>query len=73
MLDLAKEIVSISEEGLRKRAKSDKHGLIEDETHFLTALKDILDIEKSPADEILELYFSKWNKKLESIFETFSY
>ncbi len=56
MLDLAKELVSISDHGLKQRAIKGAQGLIPDETHFLDALKDSLETGKTPADELLDLY-----------------
>ncbi len=55
MLDLAKELVSISDYGLKQRAIKGAQGLIPDETHFLDALKDSLETGKTPADELLDL------------------
>ena len=73
MLDLAKELVAISEHGLKARAINGAQGLLPDETHFLDALKDSLEIGKTPADELLDLYYGPWAQKPERIFEDFSY
>ena len=73
MLDLAKELVEISESGLKKRAMSSSHGLLPDETHFLDVLKDSLEIGKTPADELLDLYYGPWAQNSENVFKHFSY
>ncbi|MFZ9074142.1 MAG: glutamate--cysteine ligase, partial [Paracoccaceae bacterium] len=73
MLDLAKELVSISDYGLKQRAIKGAQGLIPDETHFLDALKDSLETGKTPADELLDLYNGPWGQDPHRIFEEFSY
>jgi len=73
MLDLAKELVSISDYGLKQRAIKGAQGLIPDETHFLDALKDSLETGKTPADELLDLYNGPWGQDPHLIFEEFSY
>ena len=73
MLDLAKELVSISEFGLKKRAIAGAQGIIPDETHFLDALKDSLETGKTPADELLDLYNGSWGREPSNVFKDFSY
>ena len=73
MLDVAKELVSISDYGLKQRAMKGAQGLIPDETHFLDALKDSLETGKTPADELLDLYNGPWGQDQHRIFEEFSY
>ena len=73
MMDLAKELVSISDYGLKQRAIKGAQGLIPDETHFLDALKDSLETGKTPADELLDLYNGPWGQDQHRIFEEFSY
>ena len=73
MIDIAKEVVSIAETGLKARAKVGAQGLLHDESHFLNALSDSLDIGKTPADELLDLYYGEWDKDINRIFENFCY
>lgn len=73
MLDLAREVVAISESGLKARAKPGAGGLVPDETHFLSALKDSLDSGKTPADELLEHYHGDWGSDLTKIYKPYSY
>lgn len=73
MMDIAKELVEISEAGLKARAKSGAQGLLQDESHFLNALKDSLDMGKSPADELLDLYHGAWHKDLSVLYRDYSY
>ena len=73
MMDLAREVVALSDAGLRARAKQGAGGLIPDETHFLNTLKESLDSGKTPADELLEHYHGDWNGDLSRIYAEYSY
>ena len=73
LIDLAKETVQISENGLEKRAKASSNGLHSDETLFLESLKENIEKRKSSADELLEKYHGSWNRDLTKIFEEYSY
>lgn len=73
MRELAREVVAISESGLKARAKPGAGGLITDETHFLSALKDTLESGKTPADELLDLYNGEWGGDLTNVYKQFSY
>ncbi|WP_299921182.1 glutamate--cysteine ligase [uncultured Pelagimonas sp.] len=73
MHDLAREVVAISEAGLKARAKPGAGGLVPDETHFLNALKESLETGQVPADELLEHYHGDWNGDLSKIYSEFSY
>ena len=54
MHDLAREVVALSEAGLKARARAGAGGLVPDETHFLNALKETIETGKTPADELLD-------------------
>lgn len=73
MMDLAKEVVAISETGLKARAKVGANGLIPDETHFLNALKESLESGQAPADELIARYNGDWNGDLTKIYGEYSY
>ncbi|MCL7404965.1 MAG: glutamate--cysteine ligase [Marivivens sp.] len=73
MMDLAKEVVAISEAGLKARAKVGANGLIPDETHFLNALKESLESGQAPADELIARYNGDWNGDLTKIYGEYSY
>ncbi|MFU8881353.1 MAG: glutamate--cysteine ligase [Rhodobacterales bacterium] len=73
MHDLAREVLALSEAGLKARARPGAGGLVPDETHFLNALKESIDTGKTPADELLELYHGAWNGDLSRIYAEFSY
>jgi len=59
LLDLAKELLQIAWEGLKRQGASDENG--DDETIYLKPLKDLLFQGKCPADILLE----KWEGELE--------
>ncbi|MFT7026196.1 MAG: glutamate--cysteine ligase [Paracoccaceae bacterium] len=73
MRDLAARCLDISEAGLRARAHSGAGGMIPDETHFLNALKESVDRNETPADELLRLWKTEWNGDLTRIYEAASY
>ncbi len=73
MHDLAREVVAISEAGLKARARPGAGGLVPDETHFLNALKESLETGKTMSDELLDLYHGPWGGDLSRIYEEFSY
>jgi len=73
MHDLAREVVAISESGLKARAMPGAGGLVPDETHFLNALKESLESGKVPADELLDLYNGEWGGDIDRIYGAFSY
>ncbi len=70
---LAKQVLNISEAGLKARAAPGVGGLLPDETHFLNALKDSVDVGKVPADELLDQYETTWSGDLTHIYAAFSY
>ena len=73
MHELAREVVAISDAGLKARARPGAGGLVPDETHFLNALKDSLETGKVPADELLDRYHGDWGGDLSRIYGDYSY
>jgi glutamate--cysteine ligase len=73
MHDLAREVLEIAEAGARARAREGAGGLIPDETHFLSALKESVETGKVPADELLEHYRTDWAGDLTRIYGEYSY
>jgi glutamate--cysteine ligase len=71
--DLAREAVAIAEAGLKARAKPGAGGMVPDETHFLSALKESVESGKVPADELLEKYHGEWAGDLTRIYAEYSY
>jgi glutamate--cysteine ligase len=73
MLDLAREVVSIAEAGLKARARPGAGGLLPDETHFLNAVRDSIESGQSPADELLAQYHGDWAGDVTRVFAEHSY
>ncbi|MCY4241099.1 MAG: glutamate--cysteine ligase [Rhodobacter sp.] len=73
MANLSAEVVAISKAGLRSRARSGLGGMVPDERHFLHALEESLELGKTPADELLDLYNGEWQGDISRIYERFSY
>ncbi|MGB0959210.1 MAG: glutamate--cysteine ligase [Halocynthiibacter sp.] len=73
MMDLAREVVAISESGLKARGRVGAGGMVPDETHFLNALKESLETGKTPADELLDDYHGAWGGDLTRIYGDYSY
>ena len=73
MHDLARELVAMSEAGLKARARPGVGGLVPDETHFLNALKESIETGKVPADELLDDYHGAWDGDLSRIYAERSY
>lgn len=73
MRDLARQVLDISEVGLKARAKPGAGGLVPDESHFLNTLRESVDTGRVPADELLEKYHGEWAQDLTRIYAEYSY
>ena len=73
MRELSRQVLSICEAGLKARAQPGAGGLVPDETHFLNALQESVDIGQVPADELLERYRGDWQGDLNRIYAEYSY
>ncbi|MEP3299819.1 MAG: glutamate--cysteine ligase [Pseudoruegeria sp.] len=71
--DIARQAVDIAEVGLQNRARPGAGGLIPDETHFLSALKESIETGKAPADELLDSYNGSWDGDISRIYGDYSY
>ena len=73
MHEIAREVLAISEAGLKARAIPGAGGMVVDERHFLNALHDSVETGQTPADELLARYDGDWNGNLDQIYEDYSY
>ncbi len=73
MHELAREVLAIAEAGLKARARAGAGGLVPDETHFLSALKESVETGQVPADELLGHYHGDWGGDLSRIYGDYSY
>jgi glutamate--cysteine ligase len=73
MRDLAREVLAIAEAGLKARARPGAGGMIPDETHFLSALRDEVETGQTLADEMLAHYHGDWGGDLNRVYGAYSY
>ncbi len=73
VLDVAKDLLVISESGLKARAMPGAGGLIPDETHFLNALQEVVDRGYSPAKKLERLYRCEWAGDIKRVYQEYSY
>ncbi len=71
LADLAREIVSISEAGLRRRAIIASDGL--DETHYLAPVLEVAETGRTPAEVALAAYENDWQESVEPLFRNCAY
>lgn len=71
--DIAREVLEISEAGLKARARPGAGGMVPDETHFLNALKEIVDSGETPAEELLRRFETEWNRDFGTLYRECSY
>jgi glutamate--cysteine ligase len=71
LLDVARQAVELSAQGLSARAKLDHVGA--DESHFVNVLRRITESGKSLADEMLERYHGAWGGDINKLFDDYSY
>ncbi|HMK67831.1 MAG TPA: glutamate-cysteine ligase family protein, partial [Stellaceae bacterium] len=68
---LAKQVLEIASAGLRRRAKRDSSG--EDETLYLEPLRAIADKGRTPADDLLEAYRTRWHESVDPVYQEQAY
>ncbi len=71
LLEVARRVVELSAEGLKRRACLDSVG--GDEGHFLEVLRGIAETGVTPAEEKLESYKTRWHGSVDPIFSEFAY
>ncbi len=71
--EVARDVLALAEAGLRARGRSGAGGTIPDETHFLNALREIVEAGQTPADELLARYAGDWQGDLSRIYVDYSY
>ncbi len=71
VLDVAREVVALSREGLKRRARG--FGLHEDESCFLDDVQEIVTSGRTRAQVLLDAYRTRWNGEIDRIFEEYAY
>ena len=69
--DLAKDMLAIAAEGLKRRNRL-SGGLV-DESGYLSELQTIAETGVTPAERLLELYETRWAGEVSRVFEDFAY
>jgi glutamate--cysteine ligase len=69
--DIALEMLEIAREGLHRRARRDPCG--EDETHYLDTLFSIAGSGRTPAQELIEDYKTRWGSRIEPVYTEQAY
>jgi glutamate--cysteine ligase len=69
--DIALEVLEISREGLHRRARRNTAG--EDETHFIDPLFAIAGSGRTPAEELLEDFRTRWGGNIDPVFTDYAY
>ncbi len=68
---LARDMVSMAKDGLKRRKKLDRSG--RDETCFLAPLEEIVEQGITPAEQLLALYGGEWNGSVDPVFKKLAY
>jgi glutamate--cysteine ligase len=71
LLELARVLLRLSEQGLIRRKRLDHNG--RDETRYLRPLHELVERAITPAEELLEKYRGPWNGSVDPIFDEYSY
>ncbi len=69
--EIARDVVEISREGLKRRACTNQDG--DDETHFLAPVEETVMFGRTPADEMLQAYHGRWGGDLQKVFHEYAY
>jgi len=69
--DLARQMLDLAQEGLKRRGAGDGAGA--DERIFLSALEEIVEKGKTPAEELLELYQGRWNGTVAPVYDEYAF
>jgi glutamate--cysteine ligase len=68
---VAQEVLAISADGLHRRARHSKKS--KDESNFLEVLQQIAESGRTPAEELLEAYETRWGRKINPLFYEYAY
>lgn len=71
VLEVSREVVSISKAGLRSRNRLNSEG--QDESIFLQPLEEVLANKATMAEDMLALFNGRWNGRVDPVFEEYQY
>jgi glutamate--cysteine ligase len=69
--ELARDVLSISRAGLKRRNRTNRDGF--DETHFLSTLDEVVARGTTSAEEMLNAYHMRWGGSIEPVFMEYAY
>ncbi len=69
--DVAREVLAISRQGLKRRARLNRDGY--DETSFLNTLDEVVARGTTSAEEMLSAYHTRWGGSIEPVFMEYAY
>jgi glutamate--cysteine ligase len=69
--DIARDVVALSAEGLRRRARLNEGGA--DESVFLSSLQEIVASGEPPAERLLREYETDWHGNIDEVFRRHAY
>ncbi|MDQ0316539.1 glutamate--cysteine ligase [Amorphus orientalis] len=71
MLDVARDVLDLSREGLKRRARMNSSS--SDETQYLAPLEEVVALGRTMAERMLDLYEGPWQGKLDQIFTDYAF
>ncbi|RLP22991.1 glutamate--cysteine ligase [Mesorhizobium sp. YM1C-6-2] len=69
--EVAREVLAISRQGLKNRARMNRDGY--DETSFLNTLDEVVSRGTTSAEEMLSAYHTRWGGSIEPVFLEYAY
>jgi glutamate--cysteine ligase len=69
--DVAKILVGLARDGLRRRARFDSTG--QDESQFIEPLAEFADSGETPAESLLQRYETRWARRIDPVFTEEAY
>jgi len=72
VLDLAEEALVIARDGLKRRDRRGPDGEF-DESEYLAPLDEIIACRRTPAEELLRAYRTRWGGSVEPVFDEYAY
>jgi glutamate--cysteine ligase len=71
VLDVARQVVELASDGLKRRARYSKNGA--DERIYIRALEETVELGESPADRLLAEYRGEWDGDVTEMFRRYAY
>ena len=71
VLEIARRVLDLSSEGLRRRARFGRSGA--DERTYLSGLEETVSMGKTPAERLLEEYRGEWDGDITQLFRRYAY